>query len=413
MGAQPLFYRDVDMASNVVRPRGRDPFQKKNLEQFLHGKTKNTADAYRTGLVKYLAWIYQEEGVRRVGRRIDAPHYNDLSLRYLEEYTTPDEHAALLADFIEDHRAIHAPKMLSSMKGAVVQYLAANKIFLAPQQVRRIRTGNRPVTADRIPNREEIRNILSHGDLLSRTYVLVLVSSGMRPGEPLSLTWEDVDLDRGTVKIAAGVAKNNVGRVTFLSKEALESLRELRNYSQKLCVKIERQTGGRVIPDRNYVFPVTYGAMTSRFALMVEKAGLAERDKGTGRMTIHLHGFRKYFRTHMAKGEGGNAIDVVEALMGHEGYLSGAYVRLTIQELEAFYRKNEHLLWIYRTKPINEKELKQLENENRRLRDEMTDIRRQVAATDNLSSKLDLLLGEFTDEEMLEALKAVRARKTR
>jgi len=374
-----LFYRDVMM---TTRPQGRDPFQKKNLEQFLHGKVKNTAKAYQTGLVKYFAWVYQEEEIRHVGRLVDMPHYNDLSRRFLEEYTSADEHAALLADFIEEHRSVHAPKMLSNMKGAVVQYLAANKIFLAQQQVRRIKTGNRPVTVDRIPNQEEIRAILSHGDLISRAYVLMLVSSGMRPGEPLEITWVDVDLVRGIVSIPAGVAKTNVARVTFLSGEALEALQELRRYFPKFCEKIEQQTYGSVIPDRNRVFPVSYDAMNARFVLMVEKAGLAERDKTTGRMTIHLHGFRKYFRTHMAKGEGGNAIDIVEALMGHEGYLSGAYVRLTTQDLEAFYRKNEHLLWVYRTKPINEGELRQLEQENLALRNEVSEIRHKVATMD-------------------------------
>lgn len=90
----------------------------------------------------------------------------------------------------------------------------------------------------------------------------------------------------------------------------------------------------------------------------------------------------------MAKGEGGNAIDVVEALMGHEGYLTGAYVRLTIQELEAFYRKNEHLLWIYRTKPINEGELRQLEQENRVLQGELTNIKQQIALMNAMQNSI-------------------------
>lgn len=382
------------MTAKPTRPRGRDPFQKKNLEQFLHGKVKNTAKTYRTGLVKYFAWVFQEGEVRRVGRLIDIPHYNDLSQRYLEEYTTPDEHAALLADFIEEHRSVHAPKMLSIMKGSVVQFLAENKIFLAQQQVRRIKTGNRPVTVDRIPNREEIRAILSHGDLVSRSYVLMLISTGMRPSEPLEITWDEVDLDRGMVSIPAGVAKNNVGRVTFLSEEALEGLRELHGYFPKFCAKVEQQTRGAVVPDRNRLFPVSYDAMNARFGLMVEKAGLAERDKTTGRMTIHLHGFRKYFRTHMAKGEGGNAIDIVEALLGHEGYLSTAYVRLTIDEIEAFYRKNEHLLWIYKEEPYNKEDLARLERENLALRNEVSDIRREVSAVGAAQS----LTGDYLDQ---------------
>ncbi|MEN6514479.1 tyrosine-type recombinase/integrase [Methanoculleus sp.] len=346
-------------------------------------------------MVKFLAWVYQEEEVQRVGRRIDIPHYNDLSLRYLDEYSTPDEHVALLTDFIEEHRAVYAPKMLNNLKGTVVQFLAANKIFLAQEQVRRIKTGTRAVTVDRIPDRDEIRAILSHGDLASRAYVLTLISTGMRPSEPLGITWDEVDLDRGMVSIPAGVAKNNVGRVTFLSGEALEALREFRNYFPKFCEMVEQQTHGTVIPDRNLLFPISYDAMNARFVLMTEKAGLAERDRTTGRLTIHLHGFRKYFRTHMAKGEGaGNTIDIVEALLGHEGYLSTAYVRLTIDEIEAFYRKNEHLLWIYREQPYNQEDLTRLERENQILQGELSDIRRQVAAVGDAQA----LTGSYLDQ---------------
>lgn len=383
------------MTAKPMRPQGRDPFKKKNLEEFLHGKAKNTARAYQTGTVKYLAWVYQEDEVRRVGRQIDMPHYNDLSLRYLEEYSSPDEHVALLADFIEEHRSIHAPKFLNNLKGTVVQYLAANKIFLEHQLVKRIKTGTRAVTVDRIPDREEIRAILSHGDLASRAYVLTLISTGMRPSEPLGITWDEVDLDRGMVSIPAGVAKNNVGRVTFLSEEAMEALREFHSYFPKFCEMVERQTHGEVIPDRNLLFPISYDAMNARFVLMVEKAGLAERDKRTGRMTIHLHGFRKYYRTHLAKGEGaGNTIDIVEALLGHEGYLSASYVRLTIEEIEAFYRKNEHLLWIFKEQPYNQEDLTRLERENKILQGELSDIRRQVAAV----GAAQALTGSYLDD---------------
>lgn len=96
----------------------------------------------------------------------------------------------------------------------------------------------------------------------------------------------------------------------------------------------------------------------------------------------------------MAKGEGGNAIDIVEALLGHEGYLSTAYVRLTIDEIEAFYRKNEHLLWIYKEEPYNKEDLARLERENLALRNEVSDIRREVSAVGAAQS----LTGDYLDQ---------------
>jgi len=111
-------------------------------------------------------------------------------------------------------------------------------------------------------------------------------------------------------------------------------------------------------------------------------------------MTLHLHGFRKYFRTHMVKGENnGNTIDIVESLMGHEGYLSSSYVRLSIDEIEAFYRENEHLLWVYKSRPINAEELKRVEQENAQLR---VDAARQAEESAAMKRDIEMLVAEFS-----------------
>jgi len=51
----------------------------------------------------------------------------------------------------------------------------------------------------------------------------------------------------------------------------------------------------------------------------LEKSKFGEKDKTTNRHKLHPHVLRKFFRTRM-----GTVIkvDIVEALMGHEGYLT-------------------------------------------------------------------------------------------
>ena len=82
--------------------------------------------------------------------------------------------------------------------------------------------------------------------------------------------------------------------------------------------------------------------------------------------------------------------------MGHDGYLNGAYVPFTVEQLEQYYREAESVLWIFREPPINTEELKRVESENERLKDELGDIRRQVAAVGearaHVGSYLDVLL---------------------
>jgi hypothetical protein len=44
---------------------------------------------------------------------------------------------------------------------------------------------------------------------------------------------------------------------------------------------------------------------------------------------------------------GGDLFDVVEALMGHEGYLTEVYRRYSEEDLAAFYKKGEHALAVF------------------------------------------------------------------
>ncbi len=40
-------------------------------------------------------------------------------------------------------------------------------------------------------------------------------------------------------------------------------------------------------------------------------------------------------------------VDVVEALMGHEGYLTEVYRRYSVEDLANFYKEGEHALFVF------------------------------------------------------------------
>jgi hypothetical protein len=76
----------------------------------------------------------------------------------------------------------------------------------------------------------------------------------------------------------------------------------------------------------------------------LKKAGLGSRDKRTNHHKIHPHVLRKFFRTRLGAVI---PVDVVEALMGHEGYLTQVYRRYSLEDLAKFYLQGEHALIVY------------------------------------------------------------------
>ena len=92
------------------------------------------------------------------------------------------------------------------------------------------------------------------------------------------------------------------------------------------------------------VFPFNHVTSYAIWNNALKKTGVSKRDKSTNRRTVHPHVLRKFFRTRL-----GSVIpvDVVEALMGHEGYLTEVYRRYTVEDLAKFYKQGEHALLIF------------------------------------------------------------------
>lgn len=86
---------------------------------------------------------------------------------------------------------------------------------------------------------------------------------------------------------------------------------------------------------------------------------------------------RKFFRSQLAL-----AIprDIVEALMGHSGYLDEAYRRFTKKQRAEYYKKGEHLLTIQIPKEIKEieSEFKHELDRNRKLIEDLVIENREL-----------------------------------
>jgi len=352
----------------------------RDITRFVRGRPKNTERAYQGTLVKFLAWVNNEPDIKRATAYIRSPvdieHYDTLALEYLnnghDEYDFADD----LRDFLRE-KAASAPKSLESYKAAIISWLAENHVYLPAEMTRRLKVGGKSLTRDRAPTLEELRHILNHADLQLKAYLLMLTSSGLRPGEGLGIEWSDIDLVTGKIHIRREIAKNGEPRDTFISSEALDVLKQWQTYHPAYAEKIDSYTVPEEFTrDMNKVFPLSYNGLRDKYGRVLEKCGLDEKDPTTGWLVLRLHVMRKFFRTRLP--QGGASVDAVEQMLGHSGYCDGAYVRLTDEEIEAAYRAAESVLWIFKEPPYNKEDLTRLERENQALRGELAGIQRQI-----------------------------------
>ena len=135
-----------------------------------------------------------------------------------------------------------------------------------------------------------------------------------------------------------------------------------------------------------------------------EKAGLNQRDPTTGRMKLHPHSLRKFFRS---RGALVAPVDTLEILMGHRGgYLVEAYRRYDEQTLAEIYKKQiepalqiygqpENLEEIRKEQSKTSKIIEELVRENLELRRSLEELRRKVEALEAMKREVAALKQEI------------------
>ena len=241
------------------------------------------------------------------------------------------------------------------------------KLTTLGRGIRRVR---RVAVSEKAPiDKDDIMQLLQVADVRMRAVILCLASTGCRVGELLQLRMNDVELDKKppVVHIRREYAKNKQGRMTFLTEEAKSALEAwLAVRDQYLKVKGVRKSprSGEhyEVSDDDRIFPYALTTIEQSWARMVEKIGYDGRDRETGRRVYRLHSLRSWFRKQVASVVG---VDIAEALMGHEGYLTGAYRQYSKKELAEAYLKAEDALTVAIVD--RSKEIRSLAEKNREL----------------------------------------------
>ena len=217
----------------------------------------------------------------------------------------------------------------------------------------------------------------------------------MRIDEALQLKLSNINLGAEPVQIQirGEYTKTGNSRYAFTSREAKEAIEEwLKSRSKYL----EGASGkshkyGKAVEDaRLFPFENSVAYMIWKNALIHAKQD--DKDQSTNRHRVHPHVLRKFFRTKMATLI---PVDVVEALMGHEGYLTEVYRRYSQEDLAKFYLQGESSLSIFTEAEEVSKLRVEVEERNKQLQTLVNGF-----ATENLELKSRMARAEIEKAEL-------------
>jgi site-specific recombinase XerD len=169
-----------------------------------------------------------------------------------------------------------------------------------------------PDVLPRAMNPQDVKKLLSVIDhTRDRALILLLLRTGIRIGEALNLTMNDIDLEEKKVHLIQG-EKNNMGRVVYLSNDAMFCLKRWFRYRD---------------PEKRYIFygkgeaAICYSTARLRFFKYLHEAGLDHKG-----YTVHC--LRHTNASELLNA--GMRLEVLQQLLGHQDIeVTRRYARLT------------------------------------------------------------------------------------
>jgi len=177
-----------------------------------------------------------------------------------------------------------------------------------------------PDTLPRAMHPDDVKKLLSVIDhTRDRALILLLLRTGIRIGEALGLTWNDIDLKERKVHLYQG-EKNDRGRVVYLSHDALFSLKRWfrwRDPEKELVFYSKGEAG------------ICYSTARERFVRYLKEAGLAHKG-------YTVHSLRHTYASELLNA--GMRLEVLQQLLGHQDIeMTRRYARLTDRTREEEY----------------------------------------------------------------------------
>jgi site-specific recombinase XerD len=187
-----------------------------------------------------------------------------------------------------------------AMQTAALRFLFV-KTLKRPQMLEHIPFPKRPRRLPIILSREEVALLIdSAPNLLYRTILMTLYSTGMRRGEIVQLKASDIDKQRMMVNIRRG--KGNKDRNVPLSQKLLDSLRQYWRWMRPQTYVFPGVVDGRRVDQ-----PISDKAVWHACRTAARRAGIAKR--------VTPHTLRHCYATHLL--EAGADLLTLQVLLGH------------------------------------------------------------------------------------------------
>lgn len=325
-----------------------------------------------------------------------------------------DERMELVDGFIGAllGRGMSTGACVELVRGGFKKWLKVNEVEMNWDKIQaEYLPGKEALVSDRMPTKEELRQLLNIGGLRDSVMTLVLTSSGLRIGALASLKLGDISLDEEIPRI---VVKRKPGRkisrkmkafATFITLEAKKVLLQYIEHREKMGEKITENspilTSDRENELGNFLSS-TY--LSNHWRRLLKRAHLATKNGGPWH-DIHLHTLRKYFETMCVNA--GVKTAYREFWMGHIGrHIEESYFRGEVETHIQEYKKAIPYLSVLEPAPENLKALTEkvryLEENGKRKEAEIQKLRNQLVEQENLKkrlAKVESLLEKILEEK--------------
>lgn len=213
-------------------------------------------------------------------------------------------------------------------------------------------------------DKEIIARLLRNAKPKLHLAIIVASSTGMRIGELVQIKISDVDFTQNPVQVylRANTTKTRESRECFLTAEATNALKDyLKRYHRwnegvNDVAILDKQIFATVYRHRGqFIADSIIKTLQTELREIVRAIPDLNIKDENGRQSIHLHSFRKFFRTTV-----GNAVgrDFAEAIIGHRFYLD-TYYQITDEKKKELFLQAEPYLTISDFKAV-EKNIKQM-----------------------------------------------------
>jgi len=220
----------------------------------------------------------------------------------------------------EQDRGMHITTVKTRMACIVafLHYLIEQELIPATALKKRIRF-KLPDLLPRAMHPDDVKKLLSIIDhTRDRALILLLLRTGIRIGEALRLTLNDLDLKGRKIHLYQG-EKNDRGRVVYLSNDAAFSLKRWLRWRDPEQFVFARKEEA----------PLSYSTARSLFKRYLIEAGLDHKG-------YTVHSLRHTYASELLNA--GMRLEVLQQLMGHQDIeMTRRYARLTDRTREEEY----------------------------------------------------------------------------